>query len=397
MGTGGEIPHFPSIKLKYMENYLAYLDESGGHGFNFNNEGTSTHFVICAILIEENKNDEISNEFYKVKSKHFPVSELKSSKIGKKENLRLRILADLDTLDFKYFYLIIDKRKILPDTGLQYKEVFYKFLYGILYNNLFRTFRNLSIIADEMISDDFLTGFKNYVLQNHTVDLFNQNRFDFKNAETSVLLQLADLVGGTINRHYSGRSLINVKNYLPNKFLGEIIWPQNYKPFTVDEFIIFDEYKDIIADLALLRIENYLNKNTNSKESIIRKRVYFLNYLKSIYLYNNKTRFIYTDEIIQHIQNLTGDIIKEQYFRQQIVGPLRTEGLLIASNSKGYKIPCSTSDIYSFFNLSNKIILPMLKRLRMTHEALIQATNGKLNILNKPEFEFIKRFIEKPN
>jgi len=377
-----------------MDSFLAYLDESGGHGFDFSNEGTSTHFVICAILIDESKNDYLASEFDKIKFKYYPVSELKSSKIAKNESLRLRILADLEPLDFKYFYLIIDKRQILPDTGLQYKEVFYKFLYGILYNNLFRTFRNLSIIADEMISDEFLKGFKNYVLQNHTVDLFHQNRFDFKNGKTTVLLQLADLIGGTMNRYYSNKSNISVKDYLPNKFLGDIIWPQNYKPFTVDESLVLDEYKDIIADLALLRIEGYLNKNANSNELIIKKRVYFLNYLKSIYLYNSKTRFIYTDEIIQHIGNLTGEIIKEQYFRQQIIGPLRTEGLLISSNSKGYKIPCSTSDIYAFFNLSSRIIHPMLHRLKKTHDALLQATNGKLNVLNNAEFDYLKKMME---
>jgi hypothetical protein len=84
-----------------------------------------------------------------------------------------------------------------------------------------------------MISDEFLKGFKKYVQQNHTVDLFHQNRFDFKDGKTTVLLQLADLIGGTMYRFISGKSGINIKDYLPNKFLGEIIWPQNYIPFTV--------------------------------------------------------------------------------------------------------------------------------------------------------------------
>ena len=131
--------------------------------------------------------------------------------------------------------------------------------------------------------------------------------------------------------------------------------------------------------------------------TIIKKRVYFLNYLKSIFLYNNKTRFIYTDEIISHIENLTNEKIKEQYFRQQIVGPLRTEGLLISSNINGYKIPCSISDIHSFFNLSSRIIFPMLSRLKMTHEALLQATNKKLDILSNPEFEYLKKFLHDNN
>ena len=50
-----------------MNSLLAYLDESGGHGFDFNKEGTSTHFVISAILIEENENSTLESEFEKIK------------------------------------------------------------------------------------------------------------------------------------------------------------------------------------------------------------------------------------------------------------------------------------------------------------------------------------------
>lgn len=289
--------------------------------------------------------------------------------------------------------MIIDKRQILPNTGLQYKEVFYKFLYGILYNNLFRTFRSLSIIADQMITNDFLEGFKTYVQKNHVVDLFNQNSFDFKNSKETVLLQLADFLGGTTNRYYAGKSTINVADFLLKKRAGEIIWPQQYEAFTVDEAAITDEFKDTISNLALLRIEAYLNKNDRNPDSVVRKRIFFLNYLKSIFLYNSKTKFVYTDEIIEHINALTGEKIKEQYFRQKIVGPLRTEGVLISSKTNGYKIPSSQADIYSFFNLSSRIIYPMLKRLKMTHEALIQATDGKVNILEVSEYSYLKKII----
>lgn len=377
-----------------MTNYLAYLDESGGHGFDFSTGGTSTHFVICAILVNADINEEIKRSFEQIKNQYFPISELKSSKIGKNDNLRLKIINDLKPLDFRYYILAVDKRQILPNTGLQYKEVFYKFLYGIIYNNLFRTIRNISVIADQMISDDFLEGFKIYIQKNHTVDLFNQNAFDFKNSNDAILLQLADFIGGTLNRYYSGKSSLNITEFLSEKQITEIIWPEKYKPYTVDESEIIDEFKDVISDLAILRIDAYLGKNENSSDPIIKKRVFFLNYLKAIFQYNNKTKFIYTVEIINHLEKLTGDKIKEQYFRQQIVGPLRTEGVLISSNTNGYKIPSSQADIYSFFNLSSRIIHPMLKRLKVSQEALMQATNGRLNILENPEYSFLKKLLE---
>jgi len=249
-------------------------------------------------------------------------------------------------------------------------------------------------VADEMISKEFLEGFKKYVLENHAVDLFHQNKFDFKTSKETILLQLADLIGGTINRFYAGKSKVNVRDILPMKFIGELNWPEKYKSYTVDETEINDPFKDVISDLALLRIENYLNRNFLSSDLITRKRVYFLNYLRAIFLYNSKTRFIYTDEILRHLEQLTGERLKEQYFRQQIVGPLRTEGLLISSNINGYKIPSSKADIHAFFNLSSKIIHPMLQRLKMTQEALKQATGGELEILDAPEYAYLKKLIE---
>lgn len=376
-----------------MDNYLAFLDESGGHGFDFAKSGTSTHFVVCAILVEEDKVAELSANFLRTKSLYFPDSELKSSKIGSKDHIRQKILDNVKELDFKYFSLVVDKKVIYPHTGLQHKESFYKFLYGLLYNNLYRTIRNLSVVADGLISEDFVNGFKRYVTANHTVDLFHQELV-FKDSRSTILLQLADLIGGTINRFYAGKSTIDTMVELPNKRLGEIVWPHGYTSYTVDEQDINDEYKNIIADLALLRIQNYLDKNHDSTEPLIAKRIFFLNYIQAVFLYSSKTRFIYTDEIIRHIEAVTGDKIKEQYFRQQIVGPLRTEGVLISSNTKGYKIPCSKVDIYMFFNLFSKVIHPMINRLKISYESLYQATNGKFDVLNHPEYEYLRKLID---
>jgi hypothetical protein len=60
----------------------------------------------------------------------------------------------------------------------------------------------------------------------------------------------------------------------------------------------------------------------------IRLRVMFLSYLRSVFLYNSKTRSIYTIEIINHLKaNLAAEEINEQYIRRQIVGPLRSDGV----------------------------------------------------------------------
>lgn len=378
-----------------MDSYIAFLDESGGHGFDFTNEGTSTHFVVNAILLDSNKLQTLSNDFDTIKKQYFPISELKSSKIGNKENIRLEILNKVKELDFKFYFLIVDKRQIHLTSGLQYKESFYKFLYGILYHNIYRHFKYLSIIADELISDDFVMSFEKYIRDNHRADLFHQNNVSFTKSNNTILLQLTDLIGGTLNRFYSGKSTINPNDVLGGKCIGQINFPDKYTPYTVDEETVDNEFEEEISTIALLRIDDYIRTNENKVDNIIFLRVMFLSYLRSIFLYNSRNRYVFTQEIIAHLKGNSNDEIKEQYLRQQIVGPLRSEGILIMSNINGYKIPSNKKDIVSFFNLFSKIINPMVRRLEKTHSALHTATNGKLNMMEYPEFDYLKKLLEK--
>jgi hypothetical protein len=386
------------IYLKYfcsMESYVAFIDESGGHGFNFSSEGTSTHFVVNAILTDAGKLEELSTEFEKIKKQHFPDSELKSSKIGNRDVLRLEILNKLNALNFKFYYLIVDKTKIHLTSGLQFKESFYKFLYGILYNNIYRHFKYLTIVADELISNEFISSFEKYIKENHQADLFHQNNISFTKSNETVLLQLTDFIGGTLNRFYSGKSTLNPVQVLAGKCIGKLTWPNEYVPYTIDEDSVTEEFQEEISNIGLLRIDDYISRNIDVKEHIVFLRVMFLTYLRSIFVYNSKQRYVFTHELIRHIKENTGEDIKEQFLRQQIVGPLRSEGILIMSNSNGYKIPSTKKDIIVFFNLFSKIINPMIHRLEKTHSALFTATQGKLNMMDYPEFEYLKKLLEK--
>jgi len=372
--------------------YLAYIDESGGHGFNFNHDTNSKFFVINAILIKNEVHDAIKKQFEEIKVKYYPDSEMKSSKIGKKENIRLNILNELHSIDFNFFCLIVDKRKIYPNSGLQYKESFYKFLYGLLYTSLYKSFSQIEVIADELISSEFTISFENYVKENHLVDLFNQSKISFQKSNSESLLQLCDIIGGSINRFYSSKSEINPFEIFKDKLLNKTYWPEDNIQFTV-ELDGTNEYTDIISNLSLLRINDYIKKYEKTQDNVIKLRVMFLFYLRTIFLHNSNSRFVHTQEVIKYIEGATSEKIKEQYIRQQIVGPLRSEGILIVSNVNGYKIPSTKNDVIMFFNLFSKIINPMISRLKKSHEALFQATGGELNMLEYPEFEYLKKII----
>ena len=78
----------------------AFCDESGAFGFDFENESVSTHFLIAAIIIDEDKLQSVLSGAEEIRKKHFQTGEMKSSKIGNNMGRRIKVLHDLMKLDF---------------------------------------------------------------------------------------------------------------------------------------------------------------------------------------------------------------------------------------------------------------------------------------------------------
>ncbi|GGH48362.1 hypothetical protein GCM10007423_49490 [Dyadobacter endophyticus] len=74
----------------------------------------------------------------------------------------------------------------------------------------------------------------------------------------------------------------------------------------------------------------------------------------------------------------TGRKISLHYFQTKVIAQLRDAGVLIASSSRGYKLPASESDLYDFVTHSNAIIEPMLSRVKRFRDQINTATTGEI-------------------
>ena len=119
-----------------MNTKYAYVDEFGAFGYNFENEGCSTHFIIAAIIVDENDIVKIKQSVEIIRNKYYPNGEIKSSRIGKNHRKRISIINELKVLPFKIFAFVCDKRKIFEQSGLRYKQTFYKFINNLAYQEL---------------------------------------------------------------------------------------------------------------------------------------------------------------------------------------------------------------------------------------------------------------------
>ncbi len=150
----------------------AFIDETGAFGFNFQSPDCTHYFIICAIIVKESDLPSLESAVERVRSMYFQTGEMKSSKIGKKNHRRKRILDALQELPYSIYAFICDKQKIGENSGLRYKQSFYKFLNNLVYEELKLAFPRLTIVADSIGENEFLQSFSKYMSEKNMPSTF---------------------------------------------------------------------------------------------------------------------------------------------------------------------------------------------------------------------------------
>lgn len=373
----------------------AYVDEYGNNSFKFSTQGS--HFIISAIICNSEKIEELEKEVDKIRKKHnFQTGEIKSSGIAKNHSRRLRVLKDVSKLDLSVYAVIIDKRK-LKGKGFKYKKSFYKYLNNLLYKELFRTFPQLELYVDEHGGNDYMLEFKNYVNKHHQKTLFSGSHFEMRNSKQSNLIQIADLISGTLGYIYDETKVSDFSDQFKS-IIKPITSDLNFFPkdYNFEDFKSSNtdsSFNPMIAEVTLLRINDFIEKEKGNDQQKLDQ----INFLKLLLLYQRvyyKSKYISTKEIFNHLNQSRDKPLGEGYFRSKIVGNLRDQGILISSSRKGYKIPTSEKDLQSFLKHGKRIILPMINRISIMRNTIKLASNNELDILNNDELKELKKILE---
>lgn len=374
------------------EIQYAFINEFGHYGFDFDQPETSTHFIIVSILVKGSDKEFLEQEVEKIKRNHFPKREIDDS-------LRMEILQDLKDLPFKVYAYVIDKRKIREDSGVTFEKTFIKFFNRKIFDDLYRTFDTLDLVADEKGAKEFMQEFISYVKQKCIPDLFNYSTFGFNSRESDILLELAQFIAETIAKGYDVKHHSNQYSsfyrLLKNKIITINLWPHDYKHYLYDyHFEKTDSQTDqIIIKQAVNLAYQYIEKHRKSEEEDEKVRIDLLKFLL-FNLKENPDEYVYTEEILDNLNAIRINKIKQHYFRSNIVSKLRDQGLLIASSNKGYKLPVCLNDLYDFVNLSSLTIHPMIQRVAKCRDQILLATNREIDILEKAEYDYLKKIIE---
>ena len=377
----------------------AFIDETGNCDLDVDKDGVSSHFIITAIIVEHLELDSVTLKVDEIRRKYFGQGEIKSSKIGKNHDKRIKILTELKDLNFFHYSVIVDKRKIDSTSPLQFKKTFLKFLNSKLHDELKMCFSKLELVSDQHGTKEFMSGFVKYVNERNIPNLFDEYEFGFNNSKENVLIQVADLYAGTLSYKYDESKDNDIYNsfqsLVDSKCLYYVEWPFGYEKYLYEyEKHNGDGYDSIIYKNSIRLATTYINQNEKVEDFEIKERVIVVKYLLTMLLIKKNSKYVSSKELVHNLKFFTKKEYTSHYFKTRIIAKLRDAGVLISSSSKGYKIPESKNDIYDFVNQTNQMITPMIHRLNKARTRIMIATNNELDILDKKEYRILRELVK---
>ncbi|MBC8465512.1 DUF3800 domain-containing protein [bacterium] len=375
------------------EQMYIYVDESGNTDLSEYSDDSKDYYVISAVLFPKEDVEFFSKSAKAIVSKHAGKGELKSSSIGNNTDRRIQILNDIADSRFSFYSLVVDKTRIYKNTGLRFKPSFYKFLHKMVYSQIRKTHFSLKLTLDRFGNTDFMVGFTNYIMKR--IDLFE--KVSFKPSSELPLLQIADVIAGSIRRVFMGndnKDLLKIINYPSMPFEK---WPPSQNSSYCEiSFNQEEEFNHLIQNIAVKSAEEFVYNNLHSDIEDMRVKVECVRFLLYKYCENPKS-YILRDEIRSHLLKTIGCEISSQMLSSKILAPIKDNDVLLASTDKGIKIPYDATDIREWVNRVNSQIVPYLKRLGVVRTQLLTATQSKYDIVSKELFPELADYLSYGN
>lgn len=382
-------------ELQLLPGRTAFIDEYGSFGFDFSSSGVTKHYILCAVVVKDSDLDALHKSVEEVKHNNgFSNTELKSSKIGTDYKRRSRIISQLLPIQFRVILLIADKQAFTQGSPLtNFKQSFIKFLHQRLYALLYHAYPKLKIIEDEIGTQEFQKSFRQYVQSNRPqMNLLNEYDFDYVDSKDELLVQLADIVGGSIGHQLSDDTAPNYIEMLKGKILAIDEFPSKTEPYWGLTNPADYKYDKDIYTLAVKCASDYVTNHEHDEDDEVRARIAFLQYLLFQVKNVDPAHYISSNQLLAVIQEQMDHRVTKNYMFRRVIAPLRDEGVIIASCSHGYKIPISVEDITTYLNQTHTIVSPMLHRVEVCRDLIFKSTSGNLDILNDPAFLKYKNY-----
>lgn len=381
----------------------AFVDEFGAFGYDFENPGCSTHFIISAVIVDVANLSAVGAAIENIRKKYFQTGEMKSVKVGTNHKRRICILQEIKQLPLSIFSFVCDKRKIYENSGLTYKKSFYKFLNNIVYQELRIAFPSLVIVADRTGSNDYIQSFIEYVQKREVpLTLFDSSLFRYEDSTQQVIIQAADMISGSLAYDYDEHKKNAAEGHSYYQLLQDKLLRIKFFPITFDNYDVSQDsanlqYNAEIADICYRKAKYFIETHNKTDDIEVKQQVAVLNYLLFRFMNKSPRKYIPTKELISQLTFLGYEKMSIQTFRNKVIAKLRDNEVIISSSKGGYKIPNTEEELDDFINHGKTIIMPMLSRLKKCNDIIRMGTNGKVKLFEKAEYCDLSRMVNDSN
>lgn len=375
------------------------MDEYGDPNLNTEKDGTTQYFICTAIILAGDDLAAADEILKAVRATYFSGSEIKSSSAAKPER-RLKILAELAKINFRFMALVVDKDRIYKDSGFQYKKTFYKQIHRRLYSQFSDLGVSLNIMTDSLGGPDFVASFKAYIEKNVLPSLFNDCQFELGDSRQINFLQLADFITGTLGHSFDPKKKNQFspvfRSALREKELALDAWPPFFKDATSGACPAGSRHDIYIERICYSQAQDFIDKYSEdwSRAAQI-DALLLLIYAKWGGADGDSPVRYHTESILAHLERLGHGEMTDQDFRRDVIGPLRDAGILISGNKNGYSLATTLEEIEDFLKHGKMILFPMISRINTAAQTIKKATSGGCDILANPGHNDLKSLVDK--
>lgn len=376
-----------------MDHLHVFIDESGDEHLNIFS-GASQNYVLAAVIIKEEDLISVTEAADSVRRRYFQTGEMKSSGIGGNLARRRAVISALSGLSFHVMGFCVQKARLGERSGLRFSDSFLKYTAKMLCRQL-PTHLGVSVVFDAKGRSKFKRSFQGYLRKSFPQkDLFRSMSFSHDDSKNSLPVQIADIYAGTIAKRYENSEVASYVDISKSVASKATVWefPRNTEwgrsPSSEDAA----QFDAVVRREAFERAWRFI-EGFDEQDSDLQLKIAFLKLLVDHEALEDG-EFMHSDEVSSRLKSDLGADLDRQAIRNRLVGPLRDHGLLLASSTKGYRIPSSVGDIRRYLEMGNSQIPPALSRIRRTREIIRTATVGHLDVLDDPEFRGLRAAVE---
>ena len=180
---------------------LVFIDDSGDPGFKLN-KGSTSHFIIAMVIFDDELEVEKTAVAIKELKREIGFREQTEFRFFKtRKDFRIKFLKTVSKFDFRVRCLVVDKSIIHSNELKNNKNSFYAYFIKEVLKHSNNSILNAKVRMDGSGDRIFRKNFFTYLRR----ELNSKNRKIMRNckmvdSKSNVLVQLADMVAGSINR-----------------------------------------------------------------------------------------------------------------------------------------------------------------------------------------------------